>query len=330
MSVAVITGLVSVIVASYNHAEYLEQRMDSLINQTYQDIEILVIDDCSTDNSVEVLRKYKSDPKVKLTIRKENGGWVAVSNQGVELSAGEFVIFANCDDACDPSMIERLVDSMHTNPTAGIAYCRSLMIDEQSNILGNDFNVRERAFKHRCASDTLLSGSEMSRFLLISCVIPNLSAALFRRACFDQVGYLSTDYRVCADWELFFRVVHNYDVAYVVAPLNNFRQHKSTIRSSTKNRVITAEYIQVLLGQAYLLNLSFIERARFRARVMYLWARHIVTPSWSGIYDMPFHAEVVIQHDALALLFFPFGLALRIAQVVVIVISWPLWKIKEN
>jgi glycosyltransferase involved in cell wall biosynthesis len=317
-------GLVSVVVASYNHAEYLEQRMESLINQTYQNIDILVIDDCSPDNSVEILRQYESHPKVKLVIRAKNGGWVTVSNQGVKMAGGEFVIFANCDDDCDPRMIERLVDTMAVNPTAGIAYCRSLMIDEQSNILGNDFIGRERSFKHRCVSDTLLSGAEMSRFLLISCVIPNLSAALFRRACFDQVGYLSTDYRVCADWELFFRVVHNYDVAYVVELLNKFRQHETTIRSSTKSRVITEEYIRLLLGQANLLNLNFIDRARFRTRVMYLWACHIVAPSWRGLYDIPYHAGVVIQHDAFALLFLPVGLVLRIAQVVVRVISWPL------
>jgi hypothetical protein len=217
-------------------------------------------------------------------------------------------------------MIERLVDAMKIHPTAGIAYCRSLMIDEQSEVLGNDFADREWMFKLRCVSDTLLSGAEMSRFLLNSCVIPNLSTTLFRRDCFNQVGNLSTDYRVCADWELFFRVVHNYDVAYVVESLNKFRQHETTIRSSTKSTVITEEYIRLLLGQANLLKLNFIERARFRARVMYLWACHIVAPSWRGLYDIPYHAGVVIQHDVFALLFFPVGLLLRIAQVVVKII----------
>ena len=79
------SGLVSVIVASYNHREYLKERMDSLINQTYQNLEILVIDDCSTDGSLEVLRGYESHPKVKLIIREINGGWVNVSNQGVDI-----------------------------------------------------------------------------------------------------------------------------------------------------------------------------------------------------------------------------------------------------
>ena len=128
------SGLVSVIVASYNHAEYLQERMESLINQTYQNIEIIVIDDCSTDASTKILRKYENHPKVKLIIRKKNAGWVAVSNQGVKASKGEFIIFANCDDSCESEMIETLVKSMMNNQTAGISYCRSKMIDNDGKL----------------------------------------------------------------------------------------------------------------------------------------------------------------------------------------------------
>ena len=262
MSDVVKSGLVSVIVASYNHAEYLEQRMDSLINQTYQNIEILVIDDCSTDNSVAVLRSYESHPKVRLIIREKNGGWVAVSNQGVEISSGEFIIFANCDDACEPQMIERLVEAMRTNPTAGISYCRSLMIDEDGKLLGDDFSGREESFKIRCSQDALLKKREMSHFLMHSCVIPNLSAALFRKECYMASGRLTSVYQVCSDWDLFFKVVEYYDVAYVAQPLNEFRQHKTTIRSSTKERILNEEIIGLLLRQIKLLNLTFIERMK--------------------------------------------------------------------
>ncbi len=315
MTGAVKPGLVSVVVASYNHAKFLDRRMESLINQTYQNIEILVIDDCSPDNSVEVLRKYESHPKVRLIVREQNGGWVTVSNQGVELSSGEFVIFANCDDDCDHRMIERLVASLAANPTAGIAFCRSLMVDENDVVHGDDFSMREASFRARCAVDTLVSGAEMGRFLMHSCVIPNLSAALIRRSCFDSVGYLSSAYRVCCDWDLFFRIVSHYDVAYITEPLNKFRQHKTTIRSSTKSRIIFEEYIRLLLGQVNLLNLSFAERSRFRTRVMYLWATHIISPSLRGLYDFPYHLGAVIRFDPLALPFLLVGLPLRGLEV---------------
>jgi glycosyltransferase involved in cell wall biosynthesis len=308
-------GWVTAVVASYNHAEFLVKRMESLITQTYQDLEILVIEDCSTDNSIDVLRRYQCHSKVNLVVREKNGGWVTVSNQGVEMATGEFVIFANCDDDCDPRLIQRLVAAMKASPTAGMAFCRSALVDEHDNLLGDDFTIRESSFRARCSADTLLSGAEMSRFLLHSCVIPNLSAALIRKECFAIVGNLSSSYRVCCDWELFFRIAARYDVAYISEPLNRFRQHAATIRSVTKERVVYEEYFRLLLGQIHLLDLTWIERCRFRLHVMYLWSVHLLTPSQGGWSNFPYHFERVLDLDPLALLFFVPSLVLRAARV---------------
>ena len=308
-------GLVSVVVASYNHAEFLEQRMESLIRQTYQDIEIIVIEDCSTDNSLEVLRKYETNPKVKLIVRENNGGWVAVSNQGIEMSSGEFIIFANCDDDCDPRMIERLVEGMKTNPTAGISFCRSLLVDEQNRVIGDDYAIREPAFRVRCANDTLLTKKEMSRFLLCSCVIPNLSAALIKKECFARLGNLTSAYRACSDWDLFFRIVTRYDVAYVSEPLNKFRQHSTTIRSATKGRVTYTEFFQLLLGQIRTLDLTVAEKIRYRTHVMFLWCRHLFSPSDHGWRNFSYHVRIIYHADAPALAFLGFAIVIGIMKL---------------
>jgi len=315
MSGTVHIGKVSVVVTSYNHAKFLERRMESLVNQTYQNMEILVIDDCSTENNVEILRRYESHPKVKLLLRQHNGGWVTVTNQGIGLTSGEFILIAQCDDECDPRMIERLVGAMNRHPTAGIAFCRSLLVDQHNRVLGDDFAVRERSFRARCADDTLLSGAEMIRFLMYSCVIPNMSALLIRRSCIDVVGSLNSAYAVCVDWELFFRIAAQYDVFYIAEPLNSFRQHRSTIRSTTKDKVIYEEYFRLLFGRLRALDLTFVERCRFRTRLMYLWSVHLISPSWSGLKNFPYHARIVIRYDSPALLFLGLGLVLRAAQV---------------
>lgn len=314
MTAAAGPSLVSVVVASYNHAEFLQQRMQSLIDQTYEKLEIIVIDDASPDNSVEILRKYESDPRVKLIVRERNGGWVTVSNQGGGLASGEFVLFANCDDACDPRMVERLVHAMDVHPTAGIAFCRSLLVDEQDRILGDDFSIRESSFRAMCSGDILIRRHEMSRFLLHSCVIPNLSAALIRKDCFVSAGQLSSSYRVCCDWDLFFRIVERHDVAYVAAPLNRFRQHKTTIRSVTKARVVYEEFFRLLLSQIKVLNLGFLDRCRFRTRVMSMWAGHILTSPWSAMRNFPYHFGRVARVDAAALPFFAPGLMIGVAR----------------
>lgn len=303
MTENVISGLVSIVVASYNHAEYLAQRMDSLIAQTYQDIEIIVIDDCSTDDSLQVLRRYEGDPRVRLIAREQNGGWVAVSNQGIELSRGEFVIFANCDDACEPQLIEQLVLAMRSGDNVGIAFCRSWLVDKDNKILSDDLLSQQRAFQKRCAVDALIPGAEMGKYLLHSCVIPNLSAALIRRECFARVGVLSPDYRACSDWDLFFRVAEHFDFAYVSQPLNLFRQHETTIRSVMKERATYEEYFRVLLGNLRKLRLTLIERAQARMRVMSLWAVHLVSPSTRGALNFPYHLGCVLSRDPAALIF---------------------------
>jgi glycosyltransferase involved in cell wall biosynthesis len=305
-------SLVSVVVASYNHAEYLEQRIKSLINQTYQNIEILVIDDCSTDNSINVLQKYKSHPRVKLIINKENKGWVKVSNQGIDIASGEFVILANCDDDCDATMLQRLVDSLQKYPSAGIAFCRSTLIDEHGKNIGEDFSFREIAFQKRCCNDTLLTGKEMSGYLLHSCVIPNLSGALFRKQNLIDLGYLPLNYKVCGDWELYFRISEKYDFAFISEPLNKFRQHPYSICKSTKDRIIVEEYLSLLLKEAKRLNLAFFEMSKARVGAMRIWAAHLISPSCSGFRDLPFHLKCVCKHDIAALCFFPLGVCLRL------------------
>lgn len=305
MSGSVQAGLVSVVVPSYNHAEFLAKRMDSLLRQTYGNLEILVIDDCSTQDNVAILRAYEQHSQVRLLLHQKNTGLVPVMNQGIEQTVGEFILFAQCDDDCEPEMIERLVRSLREHPSAGIAFCRSLMIDASDDVLGDDFTFRERAFRIRCATDTLLKGEEMARFLFHSCVIPNMSALLIRRDCFDTVGLLAVDYAVCVDWEFFFRVSTRYDTCYVAQPLNKFRQHAATVRSTAKGLVTYEEFFKVLLTniRSSSWHLSFSERCRFRTRVMYLWSHHLVTQPWAGIRNIRSHLACILRLDPLALLF---------------------------
>ncbi len=315
MNYTPVPGLVSVIVASYNHAGYLTRRMNSLIAQTYRDIEILVIDDCSTDNSLEVLESFATQPRVAVVRRETNAGWVVVSNQGLQMTKGEFVLFANCDDDCDHGMIERLVGAINQNPTAGIAFCRSLMVNEHDRVLGDDYEVREKAFRSRCAEDAFINRNEMRRFLLHSCVIPNLSAALIKRRCFSVAGILSSEYRACSDWDLFFRIANHFDFCYVAEPLNRFRQHTATIRSATKGRVTYDEFFRLLLGEIRRGGLTNRERFRFRLHVMYLWSLELVRPSAVGWKNVFHHLQVLWPLDPLALPLLPLALFMRLIEL---------------
>lgn len=308
-------GLVSIIVASYNHVAFLHSRMNSLLAQTYSKIEIIVIDDNSSDGSWEFLQKYVHDPRISLVQRRANGGWVEVSNQGAALAKGEYILFANCDDACDPDMVSHLVAAIENKPGIGLAFSRSDLINEVGEIVGNDFEAREPDFKIQCQEDALIPRAEMCKFLLHSCVIPNLSAALIRRSAFFQSGGFSKKFRACSDWELFFRLGEQSDFFYVAKPLNKFRQHGRTIRNKTKGRIAMDEYFTILLGAITKCKLTPFELLRHRTHVMYLWVVELLRPSFDGWLNFAHHLRLAWQLDAKAVAHLPLAILVRIAEV---------------
>ena len=229
------TPLVSVVFTSYNHKEYLKQALDSIVNQSYHNIEVLVVDDCSTDGSQDILIQYNNNPKVKLHLLNNNtGSYVKASNYGAQFAKGEYLIFAQCDDFADLQQIEILVNKLIENPQVGVAYSRSNMVDQYGIVYSNDFLKREKEFRKKCSQSTIITGPEMGRFLSYSCVIPNLSASLIKRGLYTKVGMLSDKYLVAADWAFWLALSELTDFYYITRPLNNFRQHETTIRSKIK------------------------------------------------------------------------------------------------
>ena len=121
---------VSIIVPNYNHSRFLEERLESIFSQTFQDFEVILLDDSSTDNSVEVLKRYATHPKVReLLVNDHNSGspfkqW----QQGFALSLGEYIWIAESDDYADKDFLATLVPALKANPQLGLAYCQSRII----------------------------------------------------------------------------------------------------------------------------------------------------------------------------------------------------------
>jgi glycosyltransferase involved in cell wall biosynthesis len=226
--------LISVVFTSYNHKEYLKQALDSLVNQTYQNLEIIIIDDCSTDGSQGILKEYEHLKNINLKLSAVNSGsYVNSSNLGASYATGEYILFAQCDDYAVPNQIEKLLAPFYNNPNIGVVYSKSNLVDEQGNYLQDDLKGRELAFKNHIKNSPIIMGNEMRKFLSFSCVIPNLSAALIKNNLFKEVG-LSNKFLVVADWELWLNLSEKTNFYYLNEPLNNFRQHATTIRSKIK------------------------------------------------------------------------------------------------
>src|SRR3984893_7477379 len=128
---------VSVIIPNYNHAQFLRRRVDSVLRQTFQDFELILLDDCSTDESQSILREYAADPRVRMEFNEKNSGSTFKQwNKGVRLARGEYVWIAESDDYADERLLEKLVSRLDAEPTAVLCYCRSWLVSASNEISG--------------------------------------------------------------------------------------------------------------------------------------------------------------------------------------------------
>lgn len=225
---------VSVIVPNFNHARFLKQRIDSILEQTYQDFDILLLDDASSDGSAALLQQYRSHPKVAgVVVNPHNTGspykqW----NRGIRQTSGEFVWIAESDDYADPHFLERMLALMDTHPKVGIAFCRSYKVDAESTVFGTTADWTAPLHPTRWDHDYVNNGrDECARWLLRRCIIPNVSSALLRRSALERAGLACDEMRFCGDYFTYVRLLTNDDIGYLAAPLNYFRFSSSSVRT---------------------------------------------------------------------------------------------------
>ncbi|WP_052694923.1 glycosyltransferase family 2 protein [Hymenobacter sp. AT01-02] len=241
---------VTVIIPNYNHVRYLPKRIESVLHQTEQDIEVLLLDDCSPDNSREVITQYAAqDDRIKLVFNEENSGstfhqW----NKGIALAQGEYIWIAESDDYADPVLLETLLRPMEKDSTIGLAYCESQMIDENNNALGIHYIMPKELDGALLKQDFIIDGIELVKQFMSFCnIVPNASGVLIRRSVLDQVGPADASYRLVGDWLFWAKIMATSKVAFVTTPLNYFRQHTNNVRSSTlRNGLALVEEARVM------------------------------------------------------------------------------------
>lgn len=179
----------TVIIPNYNHARFLAKRVESVLNQTFQDFELILLDDCSTDNSRLILSQYLGDPRVRVQFNDVNSGSTFKQwNKGVRLAQGKYIWIAESDDYADVHLLERLVPVLDDDPRVAFAYCRAWCVTEE----GPDGFV-DRFYSnlddYRWTADFRADGREECRNYLVQCnTITNTSGVVFRRTIFEQVG----------------------------------------------------------------------------------------------------------------------------------------------
>ena len=224
---------VSVVIPNFNHARYLRQRIDSVLGQTYKDFEVILMDDCSTDESRSIISEYAKDPRVRVELNETNSGSTFKQwNKGVRLAQGQYVWIAESDDYADERLLERLVGVLETDQEATFAYCRSWRIREECQRDGFGDWYLEELDPERWKRDFRADGrQECANWFVFSNIVPNASCVVFRKAMYERMGGADERLRVCGDWKLWASMASEGKIAYIAEPLNYHREHSGTVRS---------------------------------------------------------------------------------------------------
>lgn len=240
---------ISIIVPNYNHARFLRRRIDCILAQTFQDFELILLDDCSNDDSRSILREYASDPRVQLEFNAVNSGspfkqW----NRGVRLARGKYVWIAESDDYASEKLLERLVAILDAEPQVAFVNCRSWRVYADNRLDGYaDSNLVELN-PRKWENDFIADGpDECSNYFVYLNPVFNASSVLFRKSVYELVGGADESLRYCGDWKLWAAMALKGQVAHVKDPLNYYRVHANSVSEEGKREGLAgAEYLRVI------------------------------------------------------------------------------------
>lgn len=243
---------VSIIVPNYNHERYIAERLSSIFNQTFQDFELIILDDCSTDNSIEKLAPFLGDPRARLTINEYNSGGIFKQwARGVGMARSEVVWIAESDDTCAEDFLSILLPHM-LSPNINIAFAKTEIIDENGAVVPDALKPYFERFSPGFGEGPFIqSGADfVNAGFGALCVIVNASGVIFRKSAVQKSLRDAMGYGMCGDWRVYLGASVGASIAYNPRALNYFRRHtQSAVHRFEgtdqyfEDRISIAEYV---------------------------------------------------------------------------------------
>lgn len=220
--------LITVIVPNYNHAPYLKQRIDSILNQSFQDFELILLDDCSTDNSREVLSAYAGNEHVShIVFNEQNSGSTFQQwDKGIKLSKGEFIWIAESDDYAAPDFLQKTIPFLKKDAHVSLVYTGSFMVNEKSEPIDKDWDKYPKSVP---PVSVFKPNEYLLKKMLWKGSVYNASMVVFRKSCYYRIQPDFTSYRYCGDWLFFSEIGRQGTVISINQKLNYFRQHTNKV-----------------------------------------------------------------------------------------------------
>lgn len=222
--------LISVIIPTYNRAGVLGRSIQSVLAQTYTNLELLIIDDCSDDGTQELVKEFK-DERIRYYRNEENLGASVSRNRGISLAKGKFIAFQDSDDEWLPQKLDRLLDAWKKegNEAAGMIYHEMKEQGSESFIPSRDIPLEWK------------SGDMFCHLLLYPLI--GATASLIKRSCLDELGGFNEKLESLEDYELYLRMAKNYQILFVGEPLMIIYDTSGSVNKRFKSKIDTELYI---------------------------------------------------------------------------------------
>lgn len=239
--------LVSVLLPSYQHQNWIHEAIESVLNQSITDIELIIVDDASSDDSVKIIKEYAiKDPRIKFEVFPNNSGAMVALNRCYELSSGKYIATISSDDIWELDKLEKQVNLLEENKELGAVFALPKFIDEKGDTIANVKNGFKTSTKIRSRFEW------MNHFLIDNCIC--YPTSLVRKECYENIGFFNTAYRSLPDFQMWVRLFYRYKVLITDETLMSFRIHSynesgknipNIIRCQTEHKQI----LKVMLEQ---------------------------------------------------------------------------------
>lgn len=260
---------ISIIIPTYNSSLFIERTMASVLKQTFNNWELIIVDDCSNDNTYSILKKFEGiDKRIKVfKTLKNSGGPTVPKNIGFKKTTGEYIAYLDHDDEWLPEKLEKqiMVFENTKDPKLGLVSCGANLINTKNKI----FSIYKPIIKKKYLPEILLRNPIYSN-----------SSVLIKKEVIDAIGPRDENMKYSEDWEMWIRIIINgYNINFINQPLFNYYFHNNNVTKTLKDKLVKvrdAEYVFKKYYNTYS-KYNYLHIGYFRLGVMYLLGGDIKT-----------------------------------------------------
>jgi glycosyltransferase involved in cell wall biosynthesis len=274
---------VSVIVPNFNHGRYLRKRLDSIFDQTFKDFEVILLDDHSTDDSLQILQQYLGEPNVRLVQNERNSGstfqqWL----KGIDLARADVIWLAESDDACEPEFVETLLPVLREEQVK-LAYANSNVMDENDLVVGDyttceyltSLSATKWTVSYRAAAE-----QEINDGLGVKNTILSASSVMFKRFEFEPgARRVLESLRMTGDWYFFIHAIADGEVYYDARKLNYHRRHSESVIG----KLLKQNRVEEFFREFHIVQSAIVDKYPLRNRFLEKWKEYLEV-QWNAFF----------------------------------------------